>query len=314
MKIFNFTTRLSITIKSFFAVALTLLTLSCDPTLESLSYDLPEANSKEDVTPPSASFSATETEDYLTWTFGNTSSSATDYAWNYGDGNTSTGVDGENTFPDEGTYTVTLTATDKLGVSSTFSMDIVVEEPPIPAAINPTIINGDFSDGQSDWKFSSFTGGTTSPFNSSSDGSNLNYDGSDNGSKTPGAKWTNGTSSGIYRSSSSRYAYQALTVSPGREYVLEYEYAIKNDNGTNTGAKIVGEILDGHFSDGADAIISSDAGPIVRNEGGNLLGKGNFTLVRQQFTANDSGLVSILIWGETTQDAYVDNVKVYPAE
>ena len=97
----------------------------------------------------------------------------------------------------------------------------------------------------------------------------------------------------------------------GIELTLE---KTKNDNDTNGGAKIVGEILDGHFIDGADALASSDAGPIVRNEGTNLLGKGNFTLVRQQFTASASGLVSIFIWAETTQDAYVDNVKVYPAD
>lgn len=314
MKIYNIKTCLSITIKSAMALVLMASLSSCDPSL-GFSNDLPESNSKPDVTPPAASFSASETDDFLTWTFGNTSSSATTYSWDYGDGNSSTGTDGENTFPDEGTYTVTLTASDNLGATSNFSMEIVVEEPPIPAAINPEILNGDFSDGQDNWKFSAFTGGKRDPFNSSSDGSNINIDGSDNGSKTPGAKWTNSTSSGIYRSSNTRIAYQAITVSPGRNYVLEYEYAIKNDNDTNGGAKIVGEILDGHFSDGADALVSSDAGNyIVRNEGTNLLGKGNFTLVRQQFTANDSGLVAIMIWGETTQDAYVDNVKVYPLE
>lgn len=313
-KIIKFKNRISSSILGVMALTAVLSLSSCDPTLDSLSYDLPDANSKADLTPPAASFSAAETDDYLTWTFGNTSASATDYAWDYGDGNSSTGLDGENTFPDEGIYTVTLTATDKLGATNTFSKEIEVKEPPIPAAINPEVINGDFSDGGGSWKWSEFTGGTKDAFNSSSDGSNINYDGSDNGGKTPGAKWTNGTSSGIYRSSSSRFAGHNLTVSPGREYILEYEYAIKNDNDSNSGAKIVGEILDGHFTDGADALASSDAGPIVRNEGTNLLGKGNFTLVRQQFTANDSGLVSIFIWAETQQDAYVDNVKVYPAD
>jgi len=301
-------------IKSALVLVLVASVSSCDPSLDSLSYDLPDANSKADETPPVAGFSATETENYLVWTFANSSSSATDYAWSYGDGNSSSGIDGENEYSGEGTFTVTLTATDKLGVSSTYSMDIVVEEPPIPAAINPEVLNGDFSDGQDKWKWSAFTGGKRDPYNSSSDGSNLNYDGSDNGSKTPGAKWTNGSSSGIYRSSSSRFAGQALTVSPGREYILEYEYAIKNDNDSNGGAKIVGEILEGHFTDGADALAVSDAGPIVRNEGTKLLGKGNFTLVKQQFTAGDSGLITIFIWSETKQDSYVDNVKVYPAE
>ncbi len=117
---------------------------SCDPTIESLSYDLPEANSKADLTPPSASFSTTVTADYLTYTFANTSNSATDYSWNFGDGNSANTKDATNTFPSVGTYTVTLTASDKLGVTSTFSLDIEVVEPPTPPAIVPVIVNADF--------------------------------------------------------------------------------------------------------------------------------------------------------------------------
>ncbi|MCL6295734.1 PKD domain-containing protein [Jejuia spongiicola] len=131
-------------IMSVFAMVAVVTILSCDPTIESLSYDLPEASSKADATPPTASFSASVTADYLTWTFGNTSSSATDYAWDYGDGNTSIGVDGVNTYSGEGTYTVTLTASDKLGVTSTFSLTVEVVEPPAPAAITPVIVNADF--------------------------------------------------------------------------------------------------------------------------------------------------------------------------
>ncbi|WP_010137024.1 PKD domain-containing protein [Ochrovirga pacifica] len=292
-------------------MALTLFaTTSCD----SFEYDLPEANSKEDTTPPSASFSASVTEDYLTYTFGNTSSSATDYMWDYGDGNTSTGIDGENTFPGEGTFTVTLTAADKLGVTSTYSMEIEVVEPEIPAAITPEIINGDMDSGspRDGWGWTTFTDGTTYPFGSTSDGSTLLIDGTDSGAKTGGAKFTKGTSGGIYRSSSSRYGGQAIVVSANRDYVLEYEYAIKNDDGLNTGAKIVVEILDGHFEDGKEAV--DNAPRIITNEGTKLEGKGNFTKVTQNFTANATGNIMILFWGETQQDAYLDNVKVYPVE
>ncbi|MDO6749807.1 PKD domain-containing protein, partial [Gilvimarinus sp. 1_MG-2023] len=84
--------------------------------------------------PPEANFSAAVTDDYLTYTFANASTSATDYMWKYGDGNTSTGVDGVNTFPAEGTYTVTLTASDKLGVESISSLEVVVVEPEEPLA------------------------------------------------------------------------------------------------------------------------------------------------------------------------------------
>ncbi|WP_372758067.1 PKD domain-containing protein [Mariniflexile sp.] len=290
---------------------------SCDPTIDALAFDLPEANSKEDLTPPTASFKASVTADYLSYTFSNTSSSATTYLWNYGDGNTSTGLDGANTFPAEGTYTVTLTASDKLGKTSTFTMDIEVIEPEVPPAIVPEVLNGDFTNGMDNWKVSTFTGGTTSSFNTSSDGSWLNYDGTDNGSKTAGAKWTLSTSAGAYTSSSTRYAYQAIVVTPNTPYVLEYEYAIKTEaeqSGVAIGGnRIIGEILDGHFADGKDAVASSNAGPLVQHVGTQVLGKTTFTKVKAVFTSNATGEVAIWIYAVTAVDAYVDNVKVYPA-
>ncbi len=192
------------------------------------------------------------------------------------------------------------------------TQDVVVIEPEEPDAIVPTVLNGDFTNGQDDWKVSTFTDGTTSPFNSSSDGSNLDYDGNDTGDKTPGAKWTNGTSAGPLVSGNSRYAYQAFTVSANTTYVLELEYAIKNEvDPIEGGDRMVFEILDGHYSDGADAV---DAPKLSTTVGDVANGKGNFTLVETQFESNDSGEIAIWMWGVTAQDAYVDNVKLYPAE
>ncbi len=281
---------------------------SCD-----FTYELPEANSIADETPPSAGFdSRPNDDDFKTIEFTNLSGSAIEYAWDFGDGGTSTEKDPSYTYAGgEGTYTVTLTARDGNGVSATTTGDVVVED--IFVAINPTIKNGDFTEGQDDWKFSSFGGGTTSPFNSSSDGSNFNYDGSDNGAKTPGAKWTKSTSAGDYVSSSTRYAYQALTVSANTDYILEYEYAIKNDGTQAPGDnRIVGGIIGGHFDDGSVAIAAYDEARIVQFVGSEDLGKGVFTLVKQQFTSNESGEIAILIYGVTDVDAYVDNVKLYP--
>ncbi|NIJ45758.1 PKD repeat protein [Wenyingzhuangia heitensis] len=308
-KINKFKSRISVSLLGLMVLTV-LSVISCDT-----EYDLPEANSKEDTTPPSAGFSASVTEDYLTYTFANSSTSATEYTWDYGDGNTSAGVDGENTFPDEGTYTVTLTASDKLGATSTTSVVVEVVEPETPAAITPDVVNGDMDESspRTGWGWTTFTDGDTYPFGSTGDGSTLLYSGEENADgNTGGAKFTKGTSGGIYRSTKSRYGGQAITVSANREYVLEYEYAIKNDDDLNTGAKIVVEILDGHFEDGKDAV---DTAPrIITNEGTKLEGKGNFTKVTQNFTANATGNVMILFWGETQQDAYLDNVKVYPVE
>ncbi len=180
-----------------------------------------------------------------------------------------------------------------------------------------TILNGDFEDGQDFWKWTTFTDGETNPFGSSSDGSDFDYDGNDTGGKTRGAKWSSSQSGGEFRSSSSRYAYQELVLTPGANYILEYQYAIKDDSGTDPigGRRVVGLILDQHYDDGADA---------VDNLGNNLgfdegfVAEGKFsdtnndfgTLVQIPFTANSSGEVAVMFYAVSPKDAYIDNVKV----
>lgn len=280
-------------------------------------FELPEANSKPDTVLPKANFSyVPNANDYKTIEFKNLSFESTTYSWDFGGGNTSNEVDPYYTFPGEGVYPVTLTSSDANGASDAITIDVEVLDLFVP--ITPEIINGDFSDGTTNWKFSSFTGGTTNPFNTSSDGSALNYDGTSTSSKTAGAKWTKSTSAGAYLSSNTRYAYQAIVVSPNVEYVLEYEYAIKTESEQSGvapgGNRIIGAMLNGHFNDGADAIASYNdgLGALVNHVGTEVLGKTTFTTVRANFTSNDTGLVAILLFGVTDVDAYVDNVKVYP--
>ena len=61
--------------------------------------ELPEEASIADLTPPSASFSAVGTEDFLTYNFSNTSKSATDYVWTFPGGGSSTAVEPTFSFP-----------------------------------------------------------------------------------------------------------------------------------------------------------------------------------------------------------------------
>ncbi|WP_339658440.1 PKD domain-containing protein [uncultured Polaribacter sp.] len=288
---------------------------SCSDMFE---FELPEANSKPDLTPPSANFKATGTTDYLTFTFSNLSISATTYLWDFGldgDGDgeidTFSTTDAEYTFPGEGIFTVTLTASDKLGVVSTFSSTVEVIEPIVPPSIYPEILNGDFNEGTSNWKPSSFTGRNTNAFNASSDGDPLNYDGTPSGStKTPGAKWTSSTSAGPSLSSSTRFAYQAITVSPNTNYIIEYSYAIKTDkDDIEGGDRVLVDILDGWYADGADAEVST---PLVQTVGDEANGKGNFKVVKKVFSSNATGEIAIWIYAITNDELYVDNVKVYP--
>ncbi len=300
--------------RSFFGFVLSALLFSTVGCVEEL--ELPETGSIADLTPPTASFSATESENFLIYGFSNTSKSATTYAWDFGDGGTSTEAEPTHEFPAIGRYSVTLVASDKLNATNSFTKEINVKEPPIPPAVAPTIENGDFEDSSYDaWRASFSDGTTNNPYNGSSDGEPMLYDGTAADSKTRGAKWTNSTSAGYLRSASSRFATQAVTISGDREYVLEYSYAIKDDKTDVTGGdRVVVSVLDGHFADANDAEVSADSSPVIKHVGDAALGKGNFTLVREQFTAPASGLVTIWIYAVTSEDAYVDNVKIYPAE
>lgn len=283
--------------------------VSCD-----FEFALPEAGSIADATPPSASFSFSQTdpEDWRVVSFSNESASATMYAWDFGTGDTSTEANPAYRFDGEGTYTVTLVSTDGNGVSDTSTKQVAVIEPEEPDAIVPTVNNGDFSAGQDGWKIESFTDGKRDPFNSSSDGSPRDYDGNDTGAKTAGAKWTNGTSAAQFLSGNSRFAYQAFTVSGDTEYIVEWQYAIKADKEDQPGGdRIILQILDGHYSDGKDAL---NAPVISEHVGLEALGKGNFTSIKQEFTTNESGLIAIWIWAVTSEDCYADNIKLYPKE
>ncbi|GAA4951886.1 hypothetical protein GCM10023314_26680 [Algibacter agarivorans] len=294
-----------------------MLSVSCE---EAFEFDLPEAGSQVDNNLPTADFAyIPNAEDFKIIEFNNLSTESIKYLWDFGGGDTSTDKDPIYTFSaGEGTYPVTLTALDANEASTTVTLDVEVVDKFVPIPV--TILNGDFNDGQNDWKFSSFTGGTTSPYNSSSDGSFTNYDESDNGAKTAGAKWTKSTSAGAYLSSNTRYAYQAIIVSPTLvdrtvKYILEYEYAIKTpaeQAGVAPGGnRIISEVLDGHFADGADAVASTPISQFVANE---VKGKTSHTKVEQEFTTNASGEVAILIYAVTDVDVYIDNVKVYAVD
>jgi len=304
------------TIQTALCLSAIALTLSCE---EAFEYELPDAGTQVDNSLPVANFDyIPDAENFKKINFNNLSFESISYEWDFG---TVTSNEKDPSFvfeAGEGTYPVTLIAIDGNNASNTITLDVDVVDKFVPIPV--TIKNGDFNGGSSDWKFDSFTGGNTNPFNSSSDGSFTNYDGTDNGAKTKGAKWTKSTSAGAYLSSNTRYAYQAIIVSPTNpdrtvEYILEYEYAIKTpaeQPGVAPGGnRIYSEILDGYFSDGADAVASTHISQFVADE---AKGKTVHTKVEQKFITNASGEMAIMFYAVTDVDVYIDNVKVYPAD
>lgn len=257
-------------------------------------------------------------------TFTDTSELATSYSWDFGDGvGTSTEQNPTYSYTDDGlekTYEVTLTTTNSRNNTSSITKEVVVGGSDGP--IDPEILWGHFDGSSGDvyppWKIANTTG-SSNPFSGSSDGSCTNYDGSDNGSKTRGAKWSSSNSAddadGTADPGDTRYAYQAVTLSPNTDYIFEYEYAIKT-GGAETNS-VVAAILNGHYSDSDVALASN---PLVEHVGTEAKGKfadnscSGGTTVQLQFRSNAVGEVSIFIYTFNDVDAFVDNVKVYPAE
>lgn len=208
---YNIRTYVSQKLMAALLVVTCAMATACDPSIDALAFDLPDANSQDDKTPPTALFTVSEGDDFLSFTFANESVSATSYFWDYGDGNTATSLDGMNTYPDEGTYTVTLTATDDLGVSSTYSEEVVVVEPEIPPTSIPVILEAGFDNGNDSrdpWRNSDL-GGVIQITSS-----NGYHEGS-YGAKLP--------------TSGDRIGYQLIgEFTPNKTYQLNFKYAFRD--------------------------------------------------------------------------------------
>ncbi|WP_405575776.1 PKD domain-containing protein [Winogradskyella sp. Asnod2-B02-A] len=141
-------------LKNSFLVFAAIATMTMFNSCEDLELFEPLGeNSIADATPPSANFSYSQgaglDDAWKVYTFANGSTSATAYTWDFGDGNTYTSIDVDdadavNTYPGEGTYVVTLTASDDLGAVSVFSETIMVVEPEEPDVPDPILVNADF--------------------------------------------------------------------------------------------------------------------------------------------------------------------------
>ena len=201
---------LKILVPVFVIASLLLVSSACEE-------DLPAAGSLVDETPPSAAFSYSQGDNYLSVSFTNQSASATDFVWDFGDGSTSTEKEPTNVYAAEGDYTVQLTASDKLGATSSYSSVISLVEPDIP--FSPTVLEAGFEDGSA--------------------GSEVCGDGNMDGRDC----WRNEelggviqiTSSPVYEgsqaaklpASNDRIGYQVVSVEADTDYILSFYYTLK---------------------------------------------------------------------------------------
>lgn len=271
----------------FLSILILGTTFSCE------QFELPEEGSIADLTPPSADFSvAVSDSDYLAYSFTNISKSATDYAWDFGDGKTSTNLNGSNIYAGEGTYTVTLTASDKLGVMSTTSKTIEVVKPPVPAFLLPNISEAGFedgsdiadcgtaADGRDCWRISGgkIFGITSSPVRT-------------------------GAQAAKFDAGDPRVAYQALTVSRNVDYVVTIWYTMKT---APVGGSVRLAILGKAISSASEA----EAAIIASTTGTDQVNANAYVEMRLEFNSGNSDTIAIWIDSNNLAEARVDDVSI----
>jgi PKD repeat protein len=271
-------------IKMLSLVALAGFMFSCEDNV------LPETNSIEDLTPPSAMFSATESNgDWQTYDFSNQSVSSTTYAWTFGDGNTSTAKEPSNTYAVEGIYTVTLTSSDANGLTSTFSSDVEVVEPLVPVILLPEILEASFEDGMLDGG----SGDGRDSWRNSDLGGVIQITSSPTNSGSQAAKFPSG---------GDRAAYQELEVSPNQDYVLEYWYTMKT---SGTGHMTVSVLAGDGFTDPSAAV----AATIATYEGTDQSSSNTYVKVEMPFNSGNNTKVSIYMFNAGVESR-VDDVSL----
>ena len=174
--------------------------------------ELAGSNSKVDEVFPEANFSyASSSEDFKEVKFTNLSTEAITFAWDFGDGNTSSEGDPTFVFAEgEGTYPVSLTATDGNGVVGSSTIDVIVVEGPFqPIILEPgfeddTLPEGG-GDGRDSWRNNDLGGViqiTGSPVTFGDQGAKLPVPAGD------------------------RVGYQEITVDPDSNYDIRFWYTM----------------------------------------------------------------------------------------
>lgn len=262
--------------------ALKLVLMGIVVTMISCEFELPEAGSQPDNTPPKADFTITpDADESRLIRFTNTSLSATDFMWDFGDGNVSIDTDPMNLYPEEGTYTVTLVATDGHGVSNSLTKDIEVVVPKFyqPVILEPGFEDNTLPDGSGDGRDS-----WRAPDGSTEDrplgglGGVIQITGSPVSFGDQGAKLPN---------DNTRCGYQQVTVEPDTDYKLSFYYTMKDDNPAGT---VTVYILDGPISEPSEVAGATITSVTVNDQ------SDPSTYVKQAIEFNSGASTAIVIY------------------
>lgn len=249
---------------------------------------LPGAGSIADSTPPNAGFTySSDAANQLKLVFTNQSESATDFSWDFGDGNTSEDKDPSNTYDDFGTYTVTLEASDKLGNSASTTIEVeVVEGPYQPFILEPGFedaqLENDTGDGRDSWRNSDLGGViqiTSDPVRTGEQAAKL--------TGTEGDQ---------------RIGYQIITVEKDSNYDLNFYYTMKDDQvGWLTVSVLSGEVTS------HDEALAATIGSITVNDQSD---PDSYVAATVSFNSGSSSEVAIYFFNGGSVESRLDDFSI----
>lgn len=247
---------------------------------DSYGSEWPDEASIADVTPPNADFIAqVNIANNKTVDFTNASTSATTYSWDFGDGAASIDANPSHDYADFGTYTASLTASDKLGVQSIVIKEVLVEKP--LDVFKPTILNAGFESGTDNWLNAALGGAP----------------------QITGSPVFVGTQAGKFPADGTRIAYQTITVEKNKIYTLSFYYTIKTSPvGSLSVAVLAGEVN----STAAIAAATLASSTFNDQVDANVYVQGSF-----DFNSGENASVSILITNESAE-ARIDELVITP--
>ncbi|MEP2023634.1 MAG: PKD domain-containing protein [Reichenbachiella sp.] len=261
---------------------------------------LPGAGSIADTTPPRAGFSySADPTDQLKVVFTNQSESATDFTWDFGDGGTSDEENPSNTYTDFGKYTVTMMATDKLGVSSDTTIEIEVIEGPY----QPYILEGGFEgdgatgDGRDPWRSKSWT----------ESGNSWSDERSVFGISSSPVSFGDQAAKLEPQPTNPRQGYQEIIVEADQNYDLSFWYTMKDDSSDPWATiAIVGVTDHGPIT----GIAEAEAGIIASITVNDISDPETYVQETLSFNSGTNTTVAIYFWNDGNVETRLDEFAI----
>lgn len=267
-----------------FVVAIT--TMRCE-------FELPEAGTIEDLTPPESSFNYTQGADNLLLvTFENSSTSAVIFEWEFGDGGTSTEENPVHLYEDFGEYEVKMISSDSLGASDTLVQMIAVIDGPF----QPIIYESGFEDNE-------FGADQCRNGTGRSDGRDcwLNNDIGSIIQITTSPVYS-GDQAGKFPADDLRVGYQVVAVDRDQDYRLNFHYTLKDDRTGFLKVAVLNGPVDS-YEEVNDAIIASTLG--TNQDDPDTYQEGAIA-----FNSGDTDEIVIFITNEGTVEARIDDISI----